>query len=199
MGISQVLVGLTLSVVCQQPGAIEGPLRSVPPETLAREAREHGDARRGAIVFYRPTMTCTRCHVSETGTPSLGPDLSALGKDAKDAYIVESILEPSKEIRKGYETVTISTEDGRTLTGLLAEDREDAVVVRDPGQDGKPVTVRKDEIEERSDARALDHAGGPGEPAGRPPASFSTWSRYLMEIAEKRPGAGPSHCGPTRR
>ena len=51
-------------------------------------------------------------------------------------------------IKKGFETVTISTQDGRTLAGLLGQDRADAVVLRDPGQDGKPVTIPKDQIEE---------------------------------------------------
>ena len=89
------------------------------PRAIARDARRLGDPRRGAVLFYQPSLTCTKCHVSETGTPSLGPDLTALGKDATDTYLVESILEPSKVIKKGYETVTISTEDGRIVTGLL--------------------------------------------------------------------------------
>ena len=46
--------------------------------------------------------------------------------------IIASILEPSKSIKKGYEPVTIATDDGRTITGLIAEDRPDAVVLRDP-------------------------------------------------------------------
>ena len=56
----------------------------------------------------------------------LGPDLAALGKDVPDAGLVESILEPSRSITKGYETVTIVTDDGQTVTGLLAQERPDA-------------------------------------------------------------------------
>ena len=58
------------------------------------------------LVFYQPALTCTRCHVSEgagAATP-LGPDLAAMGKNVPDAELVESILEPSKVIKKGYET-----------------------------------------------------------------------------------------------
>ena len=40
------------------------------------------------------------------------------------------------------------------MTGLLGEDRADAVVLRDPGQDGKPITIRKEQIEERKDGGA---------------------------------------------
>ena len=34
----------------------------------------------------------------------------------------------------------MGTVDGKTLTGLLAEDRPDRLVLRDPSQDGKVVT-----------------------------------------------------------
>jgi putative heme-binding domain-containing protein len=186
VGVSRVLVGLVLSQVCQFSNSLDAQLRSEAREALAREAREKGDARRGALVFYRPAMTCTKCHVSETGAPALGPDLSALGKAVRDAYLVESILEPSKEIEKGFETVAISTEDGRTLTGLLAEDRADAVVLRDPGQDGKAITIRKAEIEERRDGGlSIMPAGLVNNLATR--QEFLDLVRYVMEIAEKGP------------
>ncbi len=96
---------------------------------LAKAAREQGDASRGAIVFYRPDLLCTRCHTP--GEESrLGPDLAKAGKEATDVYLIESILLPSKVIKKGFETVVITTKAGRTLTGLIAEERADAIVLR---------------------------------------------------------------------
>src|SRR5205814_8127731 len=126
---------------------------------LARDARRLGDAHRGAAVFYQPALTCAKCHVSESGAPALGPDLAAAGKDVADVYLVESILDPSKTIKQGFETVTISTDDGRTVTGLLGQDRADAVVLRDPGQDGKPITIEKARIEARKDGGVSIMAG----------------------------------------
>ena len=73
------------------------------------------------------------------------------------------------------------------MTGLLGEDRADAVVIRDPGQDGKAVS-RSARIRSRS-----------GRTEG-PRSCRRVWSnnlgsrqqfldlvRYLMEIAEKGP------------
>src|SRR5580692_9726470 len=96
-------------------GMIEPQLRGEDPAALAQDARRLGDIRRGALVFYQPALTCTRCHVSEgAGAPTpLGPDLSAMGKSVPDVELVESILDPSKVIKKGYETITIVTDDGR--------------------------------------------------------------------------------------
>jgi putative heme-binding domain-containing protein len=168
------------------PGTLEFRLRGEDPQALAYDARRLGDARRGAAVFYQPSLTCTKCHASETGAPALGPDLTAMGKDATDAFIVEAILDPSKVIKKGYQTITISTTDGRTVTGLLGEERADAVVLRDPGQDGKPVTIARNEIEERRDDRtSIMPAGLVNNVATR--EQFLDLVRYLMEIAEKGP------------
>jgi putative heme-binding domain-containing protein len=173
------------------PAPLDQQLRHEDPAALVRDARQLGDARRGAQVFYQPALTCTRCHVGEKAdapAPALGPDLAAIGKDTPAKDLIESILEPSKVIKKGYEPVTIATDDGRTITGLLVEDRPDVVVLRDPALDGKPVTITRDRIEQQ-------RAGGPSlMPAGLVNAlasrqQFLDLLRYLMEIAE---------CGPAR-
>jgi len=169
-------------------GMIEPQLRGEDPAALARDARRLGDIRRGALVFYQPALTCTRCHVSEgagAATP-LGPDLAAMGSNVPDVELVESILDPSKVIKKGYETMTIVTDNGRTVTGLLLEERPDAVVLRDPGQDGKAVTIAKGRIEQRSNrGPSLMPAGLMNALASR--QQFLDLVRYLMEIAEQGP------------
>ena len=115
-----------------------------------------------------------------------GPTWPRSARDTPDKDLVESILEPSKVIKKGYEPVTIATDDGRTITGLLVEERPDAIVLRDPAQDGKPVAIARDRIEQRRD-------GGPSlMPAGLVNAlasrqQFLDLLRYLMEIAEYGP------------
>ena len=155
----------------------------------SRDARRLGDARRGALVFYQPALTCTRCHVNEKAdapAPTLGPDLAAIGKDTAARDLIESILEPSKVIKKGYEPVTIATDDGRTIIGLLVEERPEAVVLRDPAQDGKPVTIARDRIEgRRQDGPSLMPAGLVNALASR--QQFLDLLRYLMEIAEYGP------------
>ena len=189
MSFLEIAIGLMLAMQASgdtAAGTLEARLRTEETAALARDARRLGDALRGASAFYQPSLTCTKCHTTETGAPSLGPDLTALGKDVADAYLVEAILEPSKVIKKGYETVTISTEDGRTVSGLLGEDRADAVVIRDPGQDGKAVTVRKDQIEERKDGGASIMPAGLVNNLGTR-QQFLDLVRYLMEIAEKGP------------
>jgi putative heme-binding domain-containing protein len=167
-------------------GSLEQSLSAEAPRALAEAAQEQGDARRGALVFYRPGLSCAKCHTSEAG-PLLGPDLATLGKGASGEHIVESILHPTKEVAKGFETVTIARADGGLVTGLLAEDRPDAVILRDPARDGKLVAIAKRDIDERKDGGpSIMPSGLVNQLASR--QQFLDLVRYLREIADGGPG-----------
>ncbi len=156
------------------------------PASLARAAREQGDPARGAAVFHRPYFACVKCHEAGEGGNPLGPDLAKTDKGVTDEYLIESILSPSKEIKKGYEPIAIATADGRTVTGLLAEERPDAIVLRDPSQDGRLVTVAKKDIEERAAApQSIMPPGLANLLASR--QEFLDLVRYLREIADGGP------------
>lgn len=153
---------------------------------LAKAAREKGDASRGALVFHRLDLACTRCHTAGEDVGKLGPDLAKTGKEATDVYLVESVLSPSKVIKKGFETVSITTTAGRTVSGLLAEDRADAVLLRDAAQDGKRITMLKKDIDERHDnPTSLMPEGQVNVLSSR--QEFLDLTRYLIEIAEQGP------------
>ena len=63
-----------------------------------------------------------------------------------------SIVNPSGEVREGFENVIIETKDGRNLSGFLAERYDDAVVLR--GLDGETTLIKKSEIERTRSAGA---------------------------------------------
>jgi putative heme-binding domain-containing protein len=154
--------------------------------TLARAAREQGNALRGAIVFHRPQLACTRCHTAGEEGARFGPDLARVGKDATDVYLIESILFPSRIIKKGFETTILTLNNGKTLTGLLAEERTGAVVLRDASQDYQPVTIAKADIDGRgTSAVSLMPEGLVAGLTSR--QEFLDLCRFLMEIAEKGP------------
>ena len=50
------------------------------------------------------------------------PPLQGIGKAQKIDYLVESIFEPSKVIKTGFEIETLVTTDGQTLQGLVKEE-----------------------------------------------------------------------------
>jgi hypothetical protein len=54
------------------------------PAALAKAARVEGDPVRGAILFYQPQLSCTKCHAcggKEAESP-LGPDLARPARGA---------------------------------------------------------------------------------------------------------------------
>ncbi len=174
---------LAAPVRCFGEGTIADQLTAERAESLAAAARRDGDARRGAIVFHLPQATCTRCHAVDGHSPSLGPSLTASKESLDDTQIVESILSPSKAIRKGYETVTVVTKDGRTLTGVLAESTEQACKLWDPAGGGAQIVVPRDEIEEQavSDVSLMPE-GVANQLTSR--QQFLDLARYLFEIRD---------------
>jgi len=187
-----VLAGLVLLVashctLAQTGRPLELSLLDEHPDSLASAARQRGDPVRGAAVFYQPSLNCTKCHAAGDGRgDSLGPDLATLGKEATEGYLVDSILRPSKVIKKGFETVTIATADGTTVIGLLAEDRADQVTLREPASDGKLATISKRNIEARTDnGPSVMPAGLVNGLASR--QQFLDLVRYLGDIAQGGP------------
>ena len=155
------------------------------PALLAKTAREAGDARRGAILFHQVHVGCVKCHAMDGSSNSLGPDLTKLGeqKNATDGYVVTSVLKPSAEIRKGYDTVTVVTTDGRTQTGLLVSQSEAGVVLRDPARNGERITISSDDIDEVVQSKlSIMPVGIVNQVAGRQP--FLDLIRYVLDVRD---------------
>ena len=55
-----------------------------------------------------------------------------------------SIVNPSAEIREGYENFLLTTEDGRSVVGFLVDEDLQTVVLR--GLDGQDITVERKKI-----------------------------------------------------
>lgn len=177
------LMAVHLVLAQGEPATLEQQLLAESPAQLSRAMREHGDPARGAAIFYQAQLACAKCH--EGPTP-LGPELPRMGSEVADDYLFESILSPSKSIKKGYETATISRHDGTVVTGVLAEDRIHEVILRDPAQEGRPLAIPR---------AAIDEVSTKG-PSMMPPSlvnqltgrqQFLDLVRYLREVADKGP------------
>ena len=63
------------------------------------------------------------------------------------AHLVESILEPSRQIVEGYRSTILALSDGRVLTGIVREESTDSLILMDAA--GQRQQVAKSRIEER--------------------------------------------------
>ncbi|HUY34267.1 MAG TPA: DUF6797 domain-containing protein [Pirellulales bacterium] len=171
-----------------QGQALQDQLTAEGTMSLAKAARSEGDPKRGAVVFHQPFLACSKCHTADQASslPMLGPDLTRLEKNTTAESLVESVLEPSKVIRKGFEPVVVQLADGRTVTGLFVEETDDRLVLRDVGRVGESVTLPKSQIEDRVTGKtSIMPAGQVNVLANR--QQFLDLIRYLTEIAEGGP------------
>jgi putative heme-binding domain-containing protein len=142
----------------RQAETLEQQLRGADIAELVNEVQLRGNPQRGALVFFRSSAACVHCHASGDGVSPLGPNLAKLqeGIDPaklSDAYLIESLLFPSKDIRQGFETATVLTDDGETLTGILVEETDSQVVLRTPLDLEHPLKIDKSSIEGKTLAK----------------------------------------------
>src|SRR5262249_1317183 len=65
-------------------------------------------------------IQCARCHTLFGKGGKVGPDLTTYRRDDLESMLL-NIVNPSAEIREGYTGSIVATTDGRTLTGVVAE------------------------------------------------------------------------------
>jgi putative heme-binding domain-containing protein len=101
-----------------------------------------GDPYEGRKLF---NMSCGLCHKLFGQGGQIGPDLTPYKRDDLDTMLL-NVVNPSAEIREGYENYIVSTKDGRTLSGFLADKDNRVVVLR--GVDGVNILLPQDQIAE---------------------------------------------------
>ncbi len=101
-----------------------------------------GNPRTGKQLFMQ---NCGRCHLLFDEGGRIGPDLTPFARTNLERMLV-SVVNPSLEIREGFENYVVVTIDGRVLNGFLADKDNQIVILR--GVDGQNVIVRKDDIED---------------------------------------------------
>ncbi len=169
-------------VTAQQNNAVQLQLQAETPAALVAAAASGGDAVRGAVLFHQPQLQCSRCH-SNGQSPRIlpGPVLTELPETTTDESLVESILHPSRVIRRGFETIIVATTEGQQVTGLLVDRNEERIQLRDPAFPDQVMSIPADQAEEVvSSPVSLMPAGLVNQLAGR--QQFLDLLRYLMEI-----------------
>lgn len=96
----------------------------------------------GRMLFAKH---CGKCHQLFNTGGNVGPNLTAFKRDDIQRML-ENIVNPSLEIREGYENFAAFTADGRTITGFIDDQDNRVVVMR--GVDGQRTVINRDDIEE---------------------------------------------------
>jgi putative membrane-bound dehydrogenase-like protein len=111
-----------------------------------------GDAARGRELFLDAKKTqCVTCHKLEGTGGQVGPDLSRIWETQTVAKILEAMIDPSKEIKEGFQGYTIVTDSGQVYNGLKVAETPQQVTLRDA--QARDITVPRDEIEELAETK----------------------------------------------
>jgi putative heme-binding domain-containing protein len=79
-----------------------------------------GNAQMGRKIFLDPQgkVQCAKCHRVGSEGGRIGPALDRIASRRAPEFVMESIVQPSKEIASEYEAVAVATKDGKVITGL---------------------------------------------------------------------------------
>ena len=88
-------------------------------QNLLNQISGNPDPIAGSRIFHHARLAkCSGCHRHTGRGHVVGPDLSSVGAQSNPQRILESILEPSREMAPEFRPSIIQLDDGRTITGI---------------------------------------------------------------------------------
>ncbi|MGD9646631.1 MAG: PVC-type heme-binding CxxCH protein [Pirellulales bacterium] len=85
-----------------------------------------GDVQRGQAVFQK---TCAACHKLAGVGHEIAPNLATIQNRGAEAILL-NVLDPNREVNPQYVNYVLVTDDGRTITGMIAAETATSVTLR---------------------------------------------------------------------
>ena len=109
----------------------------------------NGSPLEGQKVFHG-VGNCGKCHEMFGRGGEVGPDLTSYNRSNLRTMLL-GIVNPNAEIREGFETLTVLTDDGQVITGFKTEEDANSLVLRTV--DGQSQTIDKASVEEQHQSK----------------------------------------------
>ncbi|MCX6953159.1 MAG: HEAT repeat domain-containing protein, partial [Verrucomicrobia bacterium] len=171
--------------------ALKGPLfegdsKPVTPDAYAKfAARQPGDAAKGRKLF-EDAAACTACHRANGVGGNIGPDLTTVATKYDRAFLIESVLYPSKQILDGYHTISVTMKNGETFAGFIRSQTETETLLVDVA--GAPHPLKRDQIAKLTESPTS--LMPEGLQATMSLAEFADLIAYLESLREKPAAKG---------
>jgi putative heme-binding domain-containing protein len=143
-------------------GLVQRILLKSPPQDLPKHedvaawlklAEGEGNSQAGERIFYSPRVGgCFRCHEFEGRGERVGPDLSTIGRALTRERLVQSIVDPSREIAPQFTSYSILLKSGEVLTGIHVGDEVDGRM-KFADANGRVFHVHPNDIDRRQPSR----------------------------------------------
>ncbi|WP_231742730.1 PVC-type heme-binding CxxCH protein [Stieleria varia] len=111
-------------------------------QTLVADHSLQGDPAAGKLQF---TQRCATCHQLFGEGQKVGPPLDGYERGSTRFWI-HNMVDPSLEIREGYQSYLVLTLDGRTVTGMIAAQDETTVTLRTAKGETQKIDREKIEV-----------------------------------------------------
>lgn len=131
-----------------------------------------GNRNNGRNVFnYNSTVQCVRCHNLGSEGGSVGPNLAKIGGILSREQILQALIEPSARLSPGYGTVSLTLKDGQEVTGTLAKENAEELVITT--SDAEPLVIPVSRISKRENM-----------PSSMPPMGTLLSKREIRDVVE---------------
>lgn len=101
-----------------------------------------GDIGKGKAIFQK---ICANCHRMENVGYEIGPNLATIKNRGPDAILL-NVLDPNREVNPQYVNYVIVTEEGKSITGMIAAETATSVTLK--RQENASDTVLRVNIDE---------------------------------------------------
>ena len=95
---------------------------------------------------------CLVCHKLHGEGMEVGPDLTGVGRSTLDA-LLHNVIDPNEVIGNGFETTSIETKDGRSLSGRVVEETDTRIKLLATG--GVETVILRNEIADENGKPAI--------------------------------------------
>ncbi|TXT39453.1 MAG: membrane-bound dehydrogenase domain-containing protein [Planctomycetota bacterium] len=100
------------------------------------------------VFFHLNGAGCFKCHIVDGRGGRVGPDLSRAVGNMNRIQLIQSILEPSREIAPQFVSWTFELKDGKVVTGMVVHENEGKTIVGNA--EGQLIEIKTIDIETRT-------------------------------------------------
>lgn len=148
------------------------------------------DLARGQQMFV--AGQCFQCHRVQDSGGSVGPDLTPAGRRFNPHDLVETLVLPSKAVSDQYQATVFQLEDGRTITGRIANLNQEILYVQTDMLDpGNFTQIWQSQILDRRPAKLSMMPEGLLDTMSRDEIlDLLAWMRSAADLALEQQGVG---------
>lgn len=105
-----------------------------------------GNLENGKSVHGRTELSCVRCHKVGDSGGEIGPELTTIAREKNREYLLQSIVDPNKDIAEEFQSWLVVDIDGNTSVGIIKHSDDDRIDLMD--DQGEIKSIKQEDIDD---------------------------------------------------